>query len=60
MEIQTNRKSKLTEWDEAAVRQLTDALGCLCTFHSGFMRREDPGVSTGRSADVKVELNVVL
>lgn len=32
----------------------------LGTFNAGFVWREDPGVSTGRSADVEVELDVVL
>lgn len=32
----------------------------LGTFNAGFVRREDPGVATGRSADVEVKLDVVL
>lgn len=32
----------------------------LGTFNAGFVWREDPGVSTGRSADVEVKLDVVL
>lgn len=32
----------------------------LLTFHSGFMRREDAGVSAGGGADVQVKLDVFL
>lgn len=30
------------------------------TFQDGFVRREDPGVPTGRGADVQMELDAVL
>ena len=40
---------------------LAEALRSLpYTFNAGLVRREDPGVSAGRGADVEVELNVVL
>lgn len=42
------------------MRQRLDAPPLLCTFHSGLVWREDPGVATWRGADVEVELNVVL
>lgn len=38
----------------------TTTEAALGTFNAGFVWREDPGVSTGRSADVEVKLDVVL